>query len=333
MSPVAPAPARPHPAADAVDEVAVPREPRRDDDRGLVGSALVVVAAALWGCWSLAFKNAERLSPSLSAATESAVVFVVMLVTMVPLAVVTRRRAVAAGQASSTTRPASAWALLLALGVSDAGNALCFFGAMQKTSVAVAVLSHYLTPLFVAALSPWVLGEPARRSTWGALGLALSGLVLLLRPWSAAGADDVVGALLGASSAVFYAVNVFGSKRLEDRFDAVEIASWPKLTSSIALSVVAVVALVGGDGAWPSAAALAVLVVGGLLCGAVPTVLFYAGLRRVQASQASVLTLVEPFVAVVLGVVVWGEALHTTGVVGGACVLAAAAWIARAGRR
>jgi DME family drug/metabolite transporter len=294
----------------------------------LPGSALVVAAAALWGCWSLAFKNAERLSPSLSAATESAVVFVVMLVTMVPFSVVMRRRAVAAGTVSATTRPAAAWALLLFLGISDAGNALCFFGAMQKTSVAVAVLSHYLTPLFVAALSPWVLGEPARRSTWGALCLALSGLVLLLRPWSAAGGDDVVGALLGASSAVFYATNVFFSKRLEGHFDAVEIASWPKLSSTVALVVVAVAL----GGLAPTTPALLVLVLGGLLCGALPTVLFYAGLRRTEASQASVLTLVEPLVAVVLGVVVWGEALHVTGVVGGACVLAGAAWIARASR-
>jgi DME family drug/metabolite transporter len=251
-----------------------------------------------------------------------------MLVTMVPFAVFARRRAVARGTVSATSRPRAAWLLLLFLGLSDAGNALCFFGAMQKTSVAVAVLSHYLTPLFVAALSPWVLGEPARRSTWGALFLALSGLVLLLRPWQAAGGDDVVGALLGASSAVFYATNVFLSKRLEGPFDAVEIASWPKLTSTIALVVVAVAL----GGTLPTTPALLVLVLGGLLCGALPTVLFYAGLRRTQASQASVLTLVEPLVAVVLGVVVWGEALHATGVVGGACVLVAAAWITRAGR-
>ena len=320
-----------------VDEpgVAMRVEPRPADrgaDRGssLLGSALVVAAAALWGCWSLAFKNAERLSPSLSAATESAVVFVVMLATMVPLSIVSRARAVKRGVASNAPRPTAAWALLLLLGVSDAANALCFFAAMQKTSVAVAVLTHYLTPLFVAALSPWVLQEPARRSTWGALLLALSGLVLLLRPWAAVGGDatDLTGALLGASSAVFYAINVFLSKRLQDRFDAIEIASWPKVTSTVALVVVAVVS----GGAKPEASALLVLVAGGLACGALPTMLFYAGLRRIPASQASVLTLVEPLVAVVLGVVVWGEALHPLGVVGGLCVLTAAAWITRDGR-
>jgi drug/metabolite transporter (DMT)-like permease len=225
-------------------------------------------------------------------------------------------------------RTPTSWLLLLSLGVVDAGNALCFFGAMQKTSVAVAVLTHYLTPLLVAALSPWVLKEPARRSTWGALVVALAGLVLLLRPWADAGADDVTGALLGASSAVFYAANVFGSKRLQDRFDAVELASWPKVTSTAALVLVAFAT----DRALPGTAALLVLVIGGLVCGALPTLLFYAGLRRIPASQASVLTLVEPVVAVAIGVVVWGEALHPLGVMGGAFVLGAAAWITREGR-
>jgi DME family drug/metabolite transporter len=293
--------------------------------RGRAGSALVVVAAALWGCWSLCFRTAERLAPSLTAATESAVVFVVMLLAMLPLALQARRFAPVAADADRPARTRAAWGLLLVLGAVDAGNALCFFAAMQKTSVAVAVLSHYLTPLLVASLSPWILAEPPRRSTWGALLLALSGLVLLLRPWASPGADDVVGALLGAASAVFYAVNVFLSKRLQDRFAAAEIAGWPKLSAALVLVVVAVVA----GGPWPTPSALVVLVVGGLVCGALPTVLFYAGLHRIPASQASVLTLVEPLVAVLVGVVVWGEALPAVGVVGAGCVLVAAAWIAR----
>jgi threonine/homoserine efflux transporter RhtA len=80
----------------------------------------------------------------------------------------------------------------------------------------------------------------------------------------------------------------------------------------------------------PALTALLVLGAGGVLCGAVPTVLFYAGLLRIEASRASVLALMEPFVAVVFGVVVWGEALHRLGVVGGLSVLGGAALLARA---
>lgn len=293
------------------------------------GAALVVAAAALWGCWSICFRAAEKVSPlPLSAASESAVVFIVMLVTMLPLALVARRRQQQAAPETATKRRASSWALLFTLGVTDAGNALAFFAAMQATTVAVAVLTHYLTPLLVALLAPVFLGERHRASTFVALGIALFGLVLLLRPWTDIDASDLRGAGLGALSAVFYAANVFIGKRLFNNFNAFEIAAWPKLTAVIVLCVVVAV---DGNFVFDSRV-IAILVAGGIVCGSLPTVLFYAGLARIAASQASVLTLVEPLVAVCVGIVVWHEALHPLGVVGAACVLGGAFLITRAAR-
>jgi len=293
-----------------------------------VGAVLVVAAAALWGCWSICFRAAEKASPlPLSAASESAVVFIVMLVTMLPLALIARRRQEAAVP-TTTKRQASSWALLFSLGVTDAGNALAFFAAMQATTVAVAVLTHYLTPLLVAALAPVFLGERHRASTFVALGLALFGLVLLLRPWTDIEASDLRGAGLGALSAVFYAANVFIGKRLFNHFNVVEIAAWPRLAAVIVLCGVVAV-----DGSFVfDSKVIVILVAGGIVCGSLPTVLFYAGLARIAASQASVLTLVEPLVAVCIGIVVWHEPLHPLGVVGAACVLGGAFLITRAAR-
>ena len=82
--------------------------------------------------------------------------------------------------------------------------------------------------------------------------------------------------------------------------------------------------LVASDGFVVELRPLLVLIAGGLVCGSLPTVLFYAGLQRIAASQASVLTLCEPLVAVVVGVVVWGEALGGGFVLGGAVIIARA---------
>jgi drug/metabolite transporter (DMT)-like permease len=51
--------------------------------------------------------------------------------------------------------------------------------------------------------------------------------------------------------------------------------------------------------------------------------LFFAGLRRVGPTAAAILSCLEPLVAVVLALAVFGEALATVQVVGGALVLAA----------
>lgn len=293
------------------------------------GSLLVVAAAGLWGCWSIVFRSAEASSTRpLSAATETAVVFVVMFVAMAPIALWTRRRVVAAGVARRRTR--STLAIVGLLGVVDALNALCFFEAMQRTTVAIAVLCHYLTPVLVALLSPLILGEPRRRSTFVALGLSLTGLVLLLQPWGQVGADDVVGAALAAFSAVFYAASLFLGKTLFSSYATWELAAWPKVTS---IPILVVAAALSAGGIALEARPGLILLVGGIVCGALPLWLFYAGLTRLQASQVSVLTLVEPLVAVLVGVLVWGEPLALLGVLGGALVVWGAAIIARAGAR
>ena len=113
-------------------------------------------------------------------------------------------------------RPTRAqWAGVAWLGIGDALNVVLFFAAYQRTTVAIAVLTHYLTPIFVALLAPVVLKERAGPRTFAAVGVAFLGLVLLLQPWAAAvGKSALVGAALGAGSAVFYASNVLVNKRL-----------------------------------------------------------------------------------------------------------------------
>lgn len=284
------------------------------------GRLLVAFAASSWGLWSLSFKNAERLNGApLSAAAETFVVMAVMLVALGPVALLQMRER---GRAPRTRRD---WALLLALGVSDALNALCFFGAMQKTTVAVAVLTHYLTPLVVALLAPAILGEPWRARTFAALAVALAGLVLLLEPW-AASSTDLAGAGLGALSAAFYAANVFLGKALGGRFTSWELASWPKASTLVVLAAVLASSPQGGLSTM-NGPALGALVAGGVFFGAIPILVFYRGLALVPASQASVLTLCEPLVAVVVGAAVWGEVLGPLALVGGALVLAGAALI------
>ena len=291
------------------------------------GTVLVLVAAALWGCWSLVFRSAEAASSSpLSAATETATVFTVMLFAMAPLALWTRRRDVRAGTAKD--RPSRAFAVVGALGVVDALNALCFFGAMQRTTVAIAVLCHYLTPLMVALLSPVILGEPRRGSTFVALALSLAGLALLLQPWGRVSGADVEGAALASLSAVFYAASLFLGKTLFSSFSTWELAAWPKLTSVPILIVAA--ALSPGGLAVELKPGL-ILVAGGIVCGALALWLFYVGLSRLPASQVSVLTLVEPLVAVLVGVLIWGEPMTAIGVIGAALVVWGAGIIARAG--
>lgn len=279
--------------------------------------------------WSLCFKNAERIATSpLSGATESLVVFACMGFMLAPFAWRTRGK----------DRSRRAWTLLMLLGVVDGFNVLCFFSALQHTTVALAVLTHYLAPLIVALSAPLVVGERWRARTFVALAVSLVGLVLLLQPWTMRDANvSLVGPLLGATSAFFFAGTVLIAKLLgneapqgsQSRFSIYEIGAWPKLPACVVL-VVAAYAQGGPSALTVEVPVFGLLLAGTIAFGTVPLVMFYVGLARTPVSQASVLTLCEPLVAVFVGVVAWHEVPGALALLGGALVVGGAGVIALA---
>jgi DME family drug/metabolite transporter len=177
--------------------------------------------------------------------------------------------------------------------------------------------------VLIALAAPVFLGERMKRATWIALALALTGLGLLLEPWRAGTSVRAAfaGAALGGGSAFFYATNVIVFKRVQHLFLPLEVLAWHMPT---ALLVLFLCVPRGGFSLEPEVAGL--LAAAGLIPGALAGVLFLRGLARVPASRASVFTLLEPLVAVVIGVLVWGERPTLVAAFGALLVLSGA-WL------
>jgi len=282
----------------------------RPERSRLIGYGLVAAAACGWGTWPLILRSAEKIG-RLDPAVEAVILMGVLTLVAAPFSAVDRVRVRA---------DAKAWRLLVWLGVADAMNVILFFAAYQKTSVAVAVLTHYLTPIFVAIGAPLVLHERTTARTVGAAAVSFAGLVLLLAPWSAPPGASWVGAACGAGSAVFYASNVLVNKRLAGTFSASELMFYHGLVATPLL------ALFVPRAAWAAdPAAMAIVAVGSLGPGAMAGLAFTWGLRRVQAVHASTLTLLEPLVAMMIGAFVYAERLASSGLFGAALILVGAA--------
>lgn len=269
---------------------------------------MIAVAASGWGTWPVILKRAP-MPPTLQSA------IVMLVVTLAALPVMLR------GDRVRVRANFSQWMAIAWLGVSDAGNIACFFGAYHRTSVAIAVLTHYLTPILVALAAPIVVRERPSARTFGAVAVSFIGLVLLLEPWRAGlSREDFIGAALGSASAVFYASNVLVNKRLTNVFSGSELMFFhglvtvPLLFAFVPRSEYGLV----------SSPALGTVFLGALGPGALSGLLFVWGLRRVAASHASVLTLLEPFVAVLLAAALLGEAIGVVPIAGGILILAGA---------
>lgn len=273
------------------------------------GYLAVAAAGCLWGTWSLFFRPAARIHP-VGGAMQAFVVLAVMLIVIGPLAIAERTPAPRTGRA---------WLLLLGIGIVDGLNLALFFAAMQHTSLAIAVLTHYLSPVLIAVAAPPLLGERMNRSAWLILAVALSGLALLVEPWRASSAGALLGAALGAGSAVFSAANIIASKYAGRWFGSRQIVAG-RLPTMLILQLLWIPA--GGfdvplAALWPIALA-------GLLPGAAASLLFFWGLTQVPASRASIVTLLEPVVAVGIGVLVWHEVPGPIAALGALLVLGAA---------
>jgi drug/metabolite transporter (DMT)-like permease len=93
----------------------------------------------------------------------------------------------------------------------------CLFGTLAMstnfTSMRWLSLAQFSTlsltqPVFVALASPLVLGERVRKSTWSAIGLAVSGSLILLWPGLHAQGASVLPSLLAIASALASAMAV-----------------------------------------------------------------------------------------------------------------------------
>lgn len=276
---------------------------------------MVAITAASWGTWSLFLRPT-----GLPAMVTSPIVFAVMGLVALPLAL----------RAAPTTWDRATIALLLANTVFDALNLVTFFGAMETTTVAIAVLTHYLAPILVALAAPRI-DRVASPGAGPAALVALLGLVIVLEPWHAPAAGATTGAALGVTSAVCYAGNVFTVRRLATRIGAPRAMAYHSLIiAAVALPLVWVLgvrqmgAITGRD--------LLLLVAGASTIGAASGIVFAIGLTKIGSARAAVLTFAEPLVAVAVGALVWDEPLHPLAALGGAMVLAAGIYVARKAR-
>lgn len=274
----------------------------------------VAIAATAWGTWSL-FLRPAHVDPYWAAAIMLAVV------TVATSPFLLRRSA--HGPQEGPPRAPREWIGIVLLGVFDALNAGLFFAAMSKTTIAVAVLSHYLAPVFVALAAPTVLGTPRDLRSIVLALVAAAGLALVLEPWhvgaARAGNQPIVGALLGAGSAVFYAANVLITKRLGPRFTAEEQLVYHSVLSVLILGAFALFIAAP----LPTAAGAARVAFAGAVIGATAGLLFLYGLRRIPAEHAGILTFLEPLTAVLVAWVAFQERPEPLAAVGASVVLGA----------
>lgn len=278
------------------------------------GLVLIVLAAVLWGTVGVAVKAIYGL-----ADTNPLSIGFLRLAISVPALFLAGWLVLGVRMFRVTWRDL---ALMQLIGVMMALYQVCYFGAIAKVGVAVAVLVTLCTaPIIVALLSLWLFREKLTFKLTVALTLALFGTTLLVgvHPNATGGqGNTLTGVLMALGSAFGYAVVTLCSRLLAGRNHPLQSLTIGFGTGAIILLPFA---LFNGFAISYPVVGWALLLYLGLVPTVLAYVLFLSGIRHTTATAASITTLLEPLTSTLLASLFFNEQLGLFGLLGGLLLL------------
>jgi len=223
------------------------------------------------------------------------------------------------------------WHRVLALaamgGIGYVGQSFCFFTALNHAQASLVALLLYLYPLFVTILAAIFLKERMTTATVIALVLCSVGAGLTV----GGGQGSPLGIALGLAAAAIYSVYIIIGARVTAGINAIATTTVICTAAAIVYGTISLLRTLAGAppqfpgsvGGWMAMLAIA------LLSTVLAILTFFAGLQRLGAAQASMLSTLEPVVTVALAAVLLGEQISGAQALGGGLILAGVLWLTR----
>ncbi len=203
-------------------------------------------------------------------------------------------------------------------------NTFTFLFAYKKTTIANAVLTHYIAPVLVAFLGAMFLGEKVTFRVVAAIVIATVGLWIMLggatigeciRGVFVEGfsiTDDLIGITSGLASGLFYAVLIILIRVFAQRFNPYVLVFFQNMF--VVLFLLPFVSLVTLE-------KMLILLIMGIFHSTLAPYLYYFGLSRVQAQRAAILGYLEPVGAIIFSMLFLAEIPGFRSYIGGLLVL------------
>lgn len=224
------------------------------------------------------------------------------------------------------------WGWILGLaGVAFALDLAFWHYGIALTSVAKATILSNLTPVIVTGVAWLVFRERIRPLFVAAVALAVGGacLMTLARDPGLPGVNPPLGDAFSAMTAVWYALYFLAVQRARGNRGAAQVMFWSSLTAAPLLLAASLLLeerlLPATAGGWAACVGLGLMHVTGQ--GAIAW-----ALGRLPASVTSVVVLIQPVIAALLGFFLLGEVFGPGQMLGGAVALTGVILAQRAAR-
>lgn len=199
----------------------------------------------------------------------------------------------------------------------------CYFTVMEQTSLSIAVVLLYTSPVFVTLLSRIIFKEKITRKKTVSLILTIVGCALAIKLIPLGNVSiPVVSIFLGLLSAFFCATYSIIGKFISWHYNFLTITVYALLMGSLFI--------LPTSGLWKKTEAFQSVDVWINIFGVaiLSTILAYTlytfGLAYIESSKAAILGAMEPIVAVLVGVLVFADSLNFLQIIGIFLVIASA---------
>lgn len=213
--------------------------------------------------------------------------------------------------------------LLLASGITMGINWILLFQAYRYTTISVATLSYYFAPVIVTIASPLLFRERLTAKQIICFVMSTLGLVMIIGLDGGQGAN-LTGILFGLGAAVFYAAVILLNKFIKN------VADIQRTVMQLIAAVVTLLPYVlyssGINLGNLDTTGWACLLTVGLFHTGITYCLYFSSLKDLTGQQAAILSYIDPLVAVFISVLLLGEPLTVTQLIGGALILGFTLW-------
>ena len=201
----------------------------------------------------------------------------------------------------------------------------CYFHTIAHASAAAAAVLLYTAPVFVTLLSRLLFRERLTKRKLTACGLAVVGCALVSGLVEGGDHGLTLGTLAtGLLSGFGYALySIFGRYALDRGYHSFTTTAWTFLIAAVCLAPFVDYGAIGAALSVDTGAVLLFSLGIAVFVTVIPYLLYTAGLETILSSRASIMASVEPVVASIISVTVFGERMSLLGALGVLLVLGA----------
>jgi RarD protein len=282
------------------------------------GHAKIIAAALLWSTGSILVRVTDLPVPEYMWSVE--IMSLAIIVSKIGLQ----------GRLKEVRAQGRHLPLFFVLTVAMLLNVGFFLFSIRATTLANALLSHYLAPVLAPIFALVLLRERLERVSVIAVAIAFSGMVLMLLPNELSFSNaHFVGIILGALSAVFYGLEMVARRAASLRVRADIIVCWQFIFSVILLFFVANPSIVLAM----DTTTLIYVTIAAAVTSVAPVFLFTSGLSEVKTQQAGILAYMEVVGGIAWGLLLFSEVPPAITLLGSAMIVLAGYMVIRYGSK